>query len=171
MPDRLKAYGPWPLRVMLAVGFVYHGLPKLTGAGHLEFSGMLGGMGVPAPELTAWLVGLVEVGGALALLLGYQVRLVVLPLLVEMLVALFFVHGPNGFNAIHITGAGPDGPVFGMPGAEFSLLYIALLVALGLTGAGPLSMDEGWELGEIPREPGLAAQARRRAHPTIGAPR
>ncbi len=36
----------------------------------------------------------------------------------------------------------PQGPQFGMPGAEVNLLYIAALLALLIGGPGPLSVDE-----------------------------
>jgi uncharacterized membrane protein YphA (DoxX/SURF4 family) len=160
MKDTLREFGPLPLRLMMAVGFFYHGFPKLTPAGHQQFVGMLQGIGVPSPEPVAWMVGALEVGGALLLLVGYQVRLIVLPLIVEMLVAMATVHWPSGFNTINITGTGPNGPTFGMPGIEFSLLYISILAALWFTGAGRLSFDHRRETEAIPREPGLAARNR-----------
>ena len=59
-----KHWAPLPLRIMLGVGFFYHGWPKVFSAeGHQGFAGMLGGLGVPAPETTAWLVGLAEIVG------------------------------------------------------------------------------------------------------------
>jgi uncharacterized membrane protein YphA (DoxX/SURF4 family) len=127
---------------MLGLGFLAHGLPKFTAEGHQLFLGALQGMGVPLAEPASWLIGALEVAGALLFLLGYKVRLVVLPLIVDMLVAAIKVHGPNGFNAIHIVSIGPGGVTFGMPGFEFPLLYMVMLVSLWLSGAGPLSLDQ-----------------------------
>ena len=167
MNHTLKSYGPVPLRLMLAAGFLYHGLPKFTAEGHRMFAGMLQGIGIPSPEPVAWFVGGVEVLGGLLLLLGLLVRLAVLPLLVDMLVAMFTVHWASGFNAINLTGQGPAGPTFGMPGYEFSLLYISILTALWFTGAGRWSLDALRERPEeIPREPGL--RARRETEQPIG---
>lgn len=133
---------PIPLRLMLSIGFLYHGLPKLfSSQGHQRFVGMLEGIGVPAPNLMAWVVGVVEVLGALALLAGAFVAIASIVLIVNMLVAMFTVHLPSGFNFINITGMGPAGPVFGMPGVEVNLLYIAGLLALVIGGAGIWSVD------------------------------
>ena len=156
MTDRFIPFGPLPLRLMMAIGFFYHGLPKLTPQGHQTFVGMLQGIGVPSPEPVAWMVGVLEVVGAALLLVGYRVRLVVIPLIVEMVVAMVTVHWPSGFNTINITGMGPDGPTFGMPGIELNLLYISILSALWFTGAGWLSFDIRREQPEaIPIEPGF----------------
>lgn len=139
------AYAPLPLRLILGFGSLYHGWPKVFSAqGHDDFVGMLRNMiGVPAPELMAWVVGLVEVLGGLALIVGAFVAVAGVLLIVDMLVAMFTVHLPNGFNFMNITGMTPEGmPTFGMPGYEVNLLYIAGLLALVLGGAGALSVDE-----------------------------
>jgi putative oxidoreductase len=135
------SWAPIPLRLILAIGYIYHGLPKLASmAGHDMFAGMLTGMGIPLPGVMAWVVGALEVFGGLALLLGLFVTWTAILLLVEMVVALLMVHLPNGFNAIHITGMSDQGPVFGMPGAEFTLLYISALLSLLLSGPGALRL-------------------------------
>ncbi len=142
---------PLPLRLMLGIGFLYHGLPKLLSAeGHQGFAGMLKGIGVPAAELMAWVTGLTEVAGALALLAGAFVPIAAALLIVVMLVAALTVHLPNGFNFIHLTGMGDAGPVFGMPGVEVNLLYIAALLALAFGGAGAWSVDGTRAHREVP---------------------
>ena len=66
-----NGWAPWPLRLILGFGFIYHGSPKLfTSEGHQNFAGTMQGMGVPAAELMAWVVGAIEVFGGLALMLG-----------------------------------------------------------------------------------------------------
>ena len=97
---------------------------------------------VSAPALLSWVGAVVEVGGALALLAGAFTTIASLLLLLEMLVAIIKVHGPNGFSFMHITGMTPQGPQFGMPGYEVNLLYMAMLLALALGGAGKWSVDE-----------------------------
>ena len=166
MNTTAKSWGPVPLRLMLGFGFVYHGFPKFTTAGHQLLLGSLQHMGVPLAEPTSWLIGVLEVVGGLLLLLGYQVRLVAVPLIGEMLVAAVKVHGPNGFDAVHVTSVGPNGMTFGMAGFEFPLLYLVMLVSLFLSGAGRLSVGQRRpEPREIPREPGLAERARREREP------
>ncbi|PYO70417.1 MAG: DoxX family protein [Gemmatimonadetes bacterium] len=142
MRKEWAGYAPVVLRVMLAIGFLYHGLPKFGGAGHQQFQGNLQAMGFPAPALLSWVGAVVEVGGALALLAGAFTTIASLLLLLEMLVAIIKVHGPNGFSFMHITGMTPQGPQFGMPGYEVNLLYMAMLLALALGGAGKWSVDE-----------------------------
>jgi putative oxidoreductase len=140
-----RQYADWaslPLRLVLGFGFLYHGFPKLfSSQGHAMFTGMLQGIGVPAAGLMSWVVGVVEVLGGLALIAGAFVAVVSLLGIVDMLVAMFTVHLPNGFNFMNMTGMGPDGPTFGMPGYEINLLYIAGFVALTLAGAGAFSVD------------------------------
>ncbi len=115
------------LRVMLAVTFLYHGVPKLFG-GISRFSEMLGGMGLFAPEFFAWVVAIVEAGGGLLLLFGLWVRLVSIPLVVNMLAAIYLVHFKNGFD-------------FGKGGYEANLWVIAMLLALVLQGPGNYSLQ------------------------------
>ncbi len=141
MRSDLLKYAPLPARLMLAVGFLFHGLPKFTGEGHGMFQGMLASVGIPAPGVLSWVTPVVEVGGALLLLAGAFTSLAAAALLPVMLVAMVTVHLPNGFSFMNITGSTDQGPTFGMPGAEVNLLYIALLLTLVLGGAGPLSVD------------------------------
>lgn len=140
-----KSWSEWagvPLRLVLGFGFAYHGFPKLfTGQGHDMFVGMLQGIGVPAAGLMSWVVGIVEFFGGLALIAGAFVAIVSILGIVNMLVALFTVHLPNGFNFLNITGMSETGPTFGMPGIEVNLLYIAGFLALALGGAGAISVD------------------------------
>ncbi len=140
-----KQWGKWaslPLRLVLGMGFAYHGFPKLfSSEGHAGFVGMLQNIGVPAPGLMSWVVGLVEFVGGLALIAGAFVAIVSILGILNMLVALFTVHLPNGFNFMNIIGTTASGPSFGMPGYEVNLLYIAGFLALFLAGAGTLSLD------------------------------
>lgn len=135
-------WAPLPLRLILGIGLVYHGFPKLFSTeGRTGFVGMLTGIGVPAPELMSWVVGFVEFFGGLALIVGAFVAIVAALNIINMLVALFTVHLSHGFSFMNMTGMGPDGPTFGMPGYEVNLLYIAGLLALIFGGAGAFSVD------------------------------
>ena len=143
MSEKLSQWCPLPLRLVLGISFIYHGFPKVsTVEGHQAFAKMLNGIGVPASELMAWAVGLVEIAGGVALVLGAFVVVASVLLTCDMLVALFKVHLAAGFSLINIKGMGPDGPVFGMPGYEVNLLYIAGLLTLILAGAGAMSVDQ-----------------------------
>jgi len=142
MTKNWNSWAPLPLRLMLGFGFIYHGFPKVfTAAGHENFVGMLQGIGVPAPELMAWAVGILEVLGGLALLAGAFVTITATLLTIDMIVAMVMVHLPQGFSFLNIIGMTDEGPVFGMPGYEVNLLYIAGLLSLIISGAGVLSID------------------------------
>ncbi len=84
---------------------------------------------------------LVKLGG-IALIVGAFGSIASVLLIINMLVAMFSVHLSNGFNFMHITGMTDAGPVFGMPGYEVPLLYIAGLLALCLRGPSHMSVDE-----------------------------
>jgi len=58
------------------------------------------GLGLPFPELLAWLATLTEVGGAIFLLVGFAVRWISIPLMITMVVAAVTVHMKNGWLAI-----------------------------------------------------------------------
>ncbi len=133
---------PIPLRLILGVGFVYHGFPKLSLQGHEMFRGMLQGIGVPAPGFMAWFVGAVEVFGGIALIAGAFAAIASLLLIRNMLVAILTVHLPFGFDFMNVTGMTESGLEFGMPGYETPLLYLAGLLTLLLTGPSHLSVDE-----------------------------
>jgi putative oxidoreductase len=161
MRETWRRWAPLPLRLMLGIGFLYHGLPKLFSAEERAgFTGMLAGMGFPAPGLMAWLVGIVEVAGGVMLILGLFILIPAILLIINMLVAMFAVHLPHGFSFINMQMT-DVGPVFGMPGVEVNLLYIAGLLSLVLSGAGALSFDRmrahGATAGPVePRRPTAA---------------
>ncbi len=141
MNGNLNKFAPLPLRLMIGISFIYHGLPKL-GAGHADFSQSLTAMGVPAPELMAWALALLEAGGGLLLIVGLLTRTISVLLIIEMLVAIVKVHFPAGFSFMHIVGRGENGPIFGMPGYEVNLLLIAGLASLVLSGPGRCSFSK-----------------------------
>lgn len=58
------------------------------------------GLGLPLPYVLVFLVALVEVLGALFLLLGFGVRLISIPLMITMAIAGITVHLQNGWLAI-----------------------------------------------------------------------
>jgi putative oxidoreductase len=138
--------GGWsllPIRLVLGCGFMVHGWAKLS-RGPAEFAKLLDWVGAPLPEVTAWVSTVLELLGGLALFVGTFVELVSIPLIVVMLIAMFTVHLRNGFSAINTVGLTEAGPQFGPPGYEVNLLYIAGLLALTMSGAGPLSID-AWQ--------------------------
>jgi putative oxidoreductase len=129
-----------PLRLIVGFGFIVHGVAKWS-RGPENFGKLLEQIGAPLPTATAWVVTLVEVFGGLAILVGAFVAIASIPLIVSMLVAMFTVQLPYGFSAVNTIGLTPSGPVFGPPGYEINLLYIAALLAVALAGPGTWSVD------------------------------
>jgi putative oxidoreductase len=129
-----------PLRLVIGIGFLLHGLAKWS-RGPAKFGLLLQHAGVPFPFQTAWLVTCLEVFGGTAILVGLFVTILSLPLIISMLVAIITVQGRFGFSSVNTIGLTPSGPVFGPPGYEINLLYIAGLVALALSAPTALSVD------------------------------
>jgi putative oxidoreductase len=130
-----------PLRLIVGFGFLTHGWAKWS-RGPAGFARLLAQIGVPLPQLTAWVVTLTEIVGGIALLLGALVALASVPLIVSMLVAMVTVQGRFGFSSVNTIGLTPAGPVFGPPGYEINLLYIGALLVLALAGPSTWSVDE-----------------------------
>lgn len=98
----LDFLGPLALRLYLVPVFWMAGSKKLADVDSIAewFGNPDWGLGLPFPELLAWLATLTEVFGAVFLLVGFAVRWISLPLMVTMIVAAVTVHLPNGWLAI-----------------------------------------------------------------------
>jgi putative oxidoreductase len=131
-----------PLRLIVGYGFVAHGMATWS-RNPENFGRLLDQIGAPLPTATAWMVTLLEVFGGLAILAGAFVTIASIPLIVSMLVAMFTVQLRYGFSSVNTIGLTASGPIFGPPGYEINLLYIAALLALIVAGPGALSV-EGW---------------------------
>lgn len=138
----LRRWAVLPLRLIVGFGFIAHGAAKWS-RGPANFGKLLHQIGAPLPTLTAWMVTLVELFGGLAILAGAFLVIASIPLVVSMLVAMFTVQLRYGFSAVNTIGLTPSGPIFGPPGYEINLLYIAALIAIALAGPGAWSVD-GW---------------------------
>jgi len=150
--DGLGEWSILPLRLIVGFGFLEHGLAKWH-RGPEAFGHLLTLIGVPLPTATAWLVTLLETFGGVALLLGVCVALASAPLIASMLVAMFSLHVHYGFSSVNTVGLTGTGPVFGPPGYEINLLYIAALTVLALRGPGALSIARLWSRRRMPNEP------------------
>ncbi|MCG6937554.1 MAG: DoxX family protein [Gammaproteobacteria bacterium] len=94
--------GPLALRLYLVPIFWMAGSNKLADIESTAawFGDPDYGLGLPFPELMAWLASLTEVGGAILLLFGLAVRWISIPLIFTMIVAAVTVHLENGWLAI-----------------------------------------------------------------------
>jgi len=134
------------LIVRLALGIVMfpHGAQKLLGwfGGHGFAATMkeMTGMGLPAVVVV--LVILIELFGALSLILGFLGRVGAFGILCVMVGAIFTVHLPNGF---FMNWAGNQKG----EGFEYHLLAIGMALAVLVRGSGRWSIDR--RMSERPR--------------------
>jgi uncharacterized membrane protein len=103
-PDFASRWTLLPIRVVLGVGFLLHGLAKWH-RGPAKFGLLLQQAGVPFPLHTAWLVTFLEVFGGAALIAGVLVTLVSVPLIISMVVAIYY-----GARALRIQFGEHDWP-------------------------------------------------------------
>jgi putative oxidoreductase len=89
------------LRLFLAWIFIAAGAGKLFGAwggvGIQGFTGFLTKIGIPSPEIMAYVVGWTELVAGLLLLFGFLTRLAAVAIMIMMAVAIAKVH-LNDFN-------------------------------------------------------------------------
>src|SRR5579872_3321987 len=136
----LPTWAPVPLRFIVRFGFMELGYAKLL-KGPPAFAAILHALNVPLPHLLAWVTISTELLGGFAVLVGAYVPLVSAPMAVVLLTAMFTVHWKYGFSSIKLLTVTRAGAVFGPPGYECDLLYLACLAALALSGSGPLALE------------------------------
>lgn len=85
-------------------------------------------LGIPFPTLNAYLAAGTELLGVILLTLGLFTRLISIPLIIVMIVAITTVHLAHGFSA-------------GDNGFEIPLYYMLFLAIFASFGAGKFSLD------------------------------
>ncbi|MCO4844789.1 MAG: DoxX family protein [Sulfurovum sp.] len=113
-------------RLTLAYGFYEPAMQKWSDISSV--ASWFGTIGIPFPTLNAYLVASTELLGVLLLTLGLFTRLISLPLIVIMIVAITTVHLTHGFSA-------------GDNGFEIPLYYMLFLAIFASFGAGKFSLD------------------------------
>ena len=113
-------------RLILAVGWYEPAMMKVKNLnGVAEW---FGSMNYPIPMISVSISMVTEVSGIILLILGLGSRIVALPMMFIMVVAIFTVHISNGFAA-------------GDNGFEIPLYYFVMLFALVVYGSGKYSVD------------------------------
>ena len=131
MTDRFQNVFAVLARVLLAALFLPAGISKIVGfAGTVAY---IGSVGLPLPELGAGIAVLVEVGGGLALLAGYQTRLVALLMAIFTVVAGVFFHA--------FWTAAPEQLMVQQIMFMKNIAIAGGFLALTAFGAGALSLD------------------------------
>lgn len=124
--DRMRDLAPLILRLVVAFGFLEPAWNKLQDVHAI--GEWFESMELPAPYLQAWLATLTESLGVVLLTIGLGTRLIAIPLIVTMLVAIKTVHWENGFSA-------------GDNGYEIPFYYTCMLACLLFLGSGRISAD------------------------------
>lgn len=119
--QKLTLYGPLPIRILAGILFIAHGIPKLSDPAMTQ--GFFGNIGLP-PEL-AIPIGLLEVIGGFALLVGVVTRIASILFIIQMIGATVLAKSSEGF----------------VGGFELELLLISVAISLLLTGPGKISIE------------------------------
>lgn len=113
-------------RLVVAYGFYGPAMSKWSDIDSVAT--WFGSLGIPFPTLNAYMAASTEIAGVALLTLGLFTRLISIPLIVVMVVAIATVHITNGFSA-------------GNNGFEIPLYYMLFLAIFASFGAGKLSLD------------------------------
>ena len=124
--DRGQSLALLLARVAVAYGFYEPAMQKWSDIDSVAT--WFGSIGIPLPTLNAYMAATTEIVGVVLLTLGLFTRLISLPLMVVMVVAIVTVHLPNGFSA-------------GENGFEIPLYYMLFLGIFASFGAGKFSLD------------------------------
>ena len=124
--EKLQSLALLAVRLVLAYGFLGPAKMKWSDIGSV--AEWFGSMGLPLPTLQAYLAATAEGSGVVLLTLGLFTRLISIPLMVVMTVAIVLVHLPNGFQS-------------GNNGFEIPLYYFIMLFVLLTHGGGRFSLD------------------------------
>ncbi|MCU6599502.1 DoxX family protein [Peribacillus frigoritolerans] len=119
--------GTFLLRVMLGISFFLHGLSKFKG-GLENTSGWFQSIGIPG--FMAYVVGIIELVGGIALIIGLGTRIISALLVFIMAGAIVYVKFPAGFMG---NGEGS--------GYELDLVLMIIALHLVLNGSRFLAID------------------------------
>ena len=114
------------LRLVLAYGFWEPATKKWEDINSI--AEWFDSLGIPAAKLNAYMAASTEMAGVFLLTLGLGTRLISIPLIITMIVAIKTVHWANGFAA-------------GENGYEIPLYYMLMLFVLITFGPGRISVD------------------------------
>lgn len=127
---RATAYLQWlgPLLARLFVGCLF----LLSGWGKIHklawFGSLFAGWGIPYPFVMAWVPAKTELIGGALILVGLLTRIVAIPMIINMLVAITVVKLKEVHSVLDFVST--DEP-----------LYAIVLIWLMLDGAGSISLD------------------------------
>lgn len=126
LADGLRSLSLLAARLVLAYGFYGPAMRKWSDISAI--GDWFASLGIPFPQLNAYMAATTEITGVVLLTLGLFTRIISIPLIVVMLVAIFTVHINNGFEC-------------GNNGFEIPVYYMLFLVIFLSHGAGRFSLD------------------------------
>lgn len=126
LSEYLKSFSLFFARLLVAYGFYEPAMMKWQDINSV--AEWFGSMGIPFPTLNAYMAASTEISGVVLLTLGLFTRLISIPLIVVMIVAIVTVHLGNGFSV-------------GNNGFEIPLYYMSFLLIFLSHGAGKFSLD------------------------------
>lgn len=118
------------VRIIIGYALARAGWSKLTQIDYV--SSMFAGLGIPLPQVSAVLVGLVELGGGLLLVAGLATRMAAAALSIVLVVALFAAHSAEAT----LIATKPDQFIAAPP-----VPYLMATLLLFAFGAGRISLD------------------------------
>jgi len=124
--EYLQSFSLLFARLLVAYGFYEPAMMKWQDM--KSVAEWFGSMGIPFPTLNAYMAASTEITGVVLLTLGLFVRIISIPMIIIMIVAIVTVHLHNGFSA-------------GDNGFEIPLYYMAFLLIFLSHGAGKFSLD------------------------------
>lgn len=114
----------WLLLFRIAIGITMltHGIPKFNNlmSGNVQFPDPLGLGAGPSLTLTVFSEALCSI----LLILGLATRLAVIPLIINMLIAIFYIHGQDPFGQ-----------------KELATLYLLIYIGFLIVGPGKFAID------------------------------
>ena len=110
------------MRVFFGILFLTHGYDKLMA--HASMANLFADPFGVGPPLSFWMVVFAEVVCSFALIFGILQRIVLIPMIITMCTAFFWVHGGDAFAA-----------------KELAFVYLIMFVILYITGPGRYSFD------------------------------
>jgi len=126
MLNKVSDLPPFFFRLILAYGFYEPAMNKWKDI--KAVGDWFAGLGYPMPHFQAYMAASTEITGVVLLLLGLCTRLISIPLMVIMVVAVTTVHLKNGFPC-------------GKNGFEIPFYYFFMLYSLLISGPGRISLD------------------------------
>jgi len=126
--DQLTANGTALLRITLGIAAIAHGLLKVLVFTLPGTAGFFESLGLPG--FLAYITAFVEIVGGLALVAGFQTRLVSLAM-VPILLGAMWAHSGNGWVFSNQGG-----------GWEYPFFWAVVLVVQAMLGSGAFAVDD-----------------------------